>query len=363
MKIKDVVHYLEQIAPKAYQEGYDNSGLLTGNSEDEIKGVLITLDITEKVIEEAVSRNCNLIVAHHPIIFKGLKKLTGQNYVERCVISAIQNNIALFAIHTNLDNVLPGVNNKIADKIGLTKRRILAPRKELLLKLETFVPQGQKEAVLEELYAAGAGNVGKYTECSFQTKGVGSFKPSSKANPFIGKTGELEEVHEVKIEVIFPSHLESKILAALRASHPYEEVAYYLIKLDNAYQEVGSGLVGELKNPMEPEKFLEHIKSNMGLNCIRHTKPVKPVKTVALCGGSGAFLIRNAIAAGADAYITADVKYHEFFDAEDQLMIADIGHYESEVFTKDLIYDILTKNFPNFAVNLSEIVTNPISYL
>ena len=363
MKIKAVTEYLEEFAPRQYQESYDNSGLLTGNNGMEITGVLITLDITEEVIDEAIGKKCNLIIAHHPIIFRGLKKLTGSTYVERCVIKAIKHDIALYAIHTNLDNVLKGVNNQIADKLGLTGRKILAPKSEILTKLETFVPLGQKEAVLEELYAAGAGKIGKYDACSFQTKGVGTFKPSPEAKPFIGKANKLEEVNEVKIEVIFPDYLQQPVLNALKNSHPYEEVAYYLTSLQNTHQEVGAGLIGSLREPMDAMSFLRQVKSSMHLQAIRHTAPVKQVQKVALCGGSGSFLIKAAKAAGADVFITGDVKYHEFFDAENSLMIADIGHYESELFTKELIYDILSKKFSNFALNLSEIVTNPISYL
>ena len=354
---------MEEFAPRQFQESYDNSGLLTGNLDTKISGVLVTLDVTEAVIDEAISKKCNLIISHHPIIFRGLKKLTGGNYVERCIIKAIQNDIALYAIHTNLDNVVEGVNNRIADKLGLRERRILSAKTDTLTKLETFVPQGQKDAVLEELYAAGAGKIGKYDECSFQSKGVGTFKPSEEANPFIGQSGKLEEVHELKIEVIFPAHRESQILAALRHSHPYEEVAYYLSALKNKNQGVGSGMIGMLPEPMEPMDFLHQLKTHMNLSCIRHTQPAGTVQKIAVCGGSGAFLISHAISAGADVYITGDVKYHEFFDADKRLMIADIGHYESEVFTKELIYDILSKKFSNFALNLSEIVTNPISYL
>ncbi|MCA6073297.1 Nif3-like dinuclear metal center hexameric protein [Fulvivirga sedimenti] len=364
MKIKDIIQHLEQIAPPSYQESYDNSGLLTGSPSDEVSGILVTLDVTEAVVDESVAKGCNLIIAHHPIIFTGLKKLTGANYVERTVIKAIQNNIAIYAIHTNLDNVRWGVNNKIADKLGLINRKVLAPKEGLLMKLETYVPNAQKKAVLEALFEAGAGKIGQYDECSFQIKGVGTFRGSSASNPFIGKPGILEEANEIKIEVIFPAFRKPMIISALRDSHPYEEIAYYLTSLENAYQDIGSGLIGMLKEPMEPIDFLNHLKDSMNLKVLRHTPITSSrIKKISICGGSGGFLLKKAMSVEADIFITSDMKYHEYFDAEGRIIIADIGHYESEVYTKELIYDTLTEKFSNFAVNLSETVTNPISYL
>lgn len=356
--------HLERIAPPALQEGYDNSGLLVGDAEADITGVLITLDVTEAVIAEALEAGCNLIIAHHPIIFSGLKGLTGKTYVERTVIAAIQNNIALYAIHTNLDNILAGVNRKIAEKLGLTNLRILAPKKSQLMKLVTFVPLPQKDAVTEALWEAGAGNIGNYDQCSFQIKGIGTFRPNDQANPFLGTAMEQELVTELRLEMILPAHRKHAVLRALKKSHPYEEAAYFLSPLENDFQDVGSGMIGDLPSIMEPFTFLEQLKIQMDLTHLRHTAPVgKFIQRVALCGGSGSFLLEQAKRAGADVFISADFKYHEFFDAENQLMIADIGHYESEVFTKELIYEILSKNFTNFALRLSKIVTNPISYL
>lgn len=363
-KIKDIIQYLEGIAPAAYQEGYDNSQLITGNSNAPVTNLLITLDVTEEVVQEAVDKDCNMIVAHHPIVFKGLKSLTGKNYVERTVIKAIKHDIAIYAIHTNLDNVFNGVNKKISDKIGLKNTRILAPKKQMLSKLVTFIPKNDTQKVLETLHAAGAGHVGNYTHCSFRVEGTGTFKPNDEANPHIGQANQQEEVAENRIEMILPSHLEGKVLAALRQAHPYEEVAYFMTTLTNSNQEIGSGMIGELEEEMEPFQFLKHLKNSMALTCVRHTKPLSEnIRKVAVCGGSGSFLLSNAISKGADVFITADFKYHEFFDAENKIVIADIGHYESEVFTKELINEILSKKFTTFALNLSETVTNPISYL
>ena len=364
LKVKDVTEYLETLAARAYQESYDNSGLLTGNPSDEVTGILITLDCTEQVVQEAIDSKCSLIVAHHPIIFKGLKKLTGSNYVERTVIKAIRNNMAIYAIHTNLDNVSAGVNRKICEKAGLTNLRILLPKNDVLSKLVTFVPRENSEKVLAALYESGAGQIGNYTNCSFVTEGTGTFQPNEMAKPHIGQNLRHEYVQEMRAEVIFPTHLQGKVLNALKKAHPYEEVAYYLTPLRNENQEVGSGMVGELSQAQEPLEFLQRLKKAMGLQMVRHTRLLeKPVKKVAVCGGAGSFLLPQAIQSGAQVYISADFKYHEFFDAEDRIIIADIGHYESEVYTKELLIEVLTKKFPTFAINFSRTVTNPISYL
>lgn len=366
-KIKDITSYLESIAPLSYQESYDNSGLIIGNQNIEVKGILISLDCTEEIVEEAIQRGCNFIIAHHPIVFKGLKRFTGNNYIERTVIKAIKNDIAIYAIHTNLDNIIDGVSRKIANKLDLVNPKILSPKAELLHKLVVFVPQKHTDQVKRALYDAGAGNIGNYSNCSFSVSGTGSFKPNQEAKPFVGSAKMEENVNEDRIEVIFPSYLQHKIITALNQSHPYEEVAHYISTLQNYNQEVGSGIVAELEKPMDNKVFLKYLKTKMNLNVIRHTIrhttiSNRSVKTIAICGGSGSFLLPKAKLAKADVFITADFKYHEFFDAEDELMICDIGHYESEVFTKDLIYDILIKKFPTFALCLSEVNTNPISY-
>ena len=364
LKIKDVTQYLESWAPRSYQESYDNAGLITGNPSIEVTGILVALDCTEAVVEEAIRERCNLIVAHHPIVFKGLKKLTGSNYVERTVIHAIRQDIAIYAIHTNLDSVLTGVNHQIAQKIGLQNIRILAPRKDTLTKLTTFIPPENVDQVMAAVHAAGAGQVGKYKNCSFRVEGTGTFQPDENANPHIGERGKQEFVKEVRVEMIFPSFLEDSVMAALRKSHPYEEVAYFLTSLLNENQEVGTGMIGELPKAVEPIEFLKRLKVSMDLNVIRYTNLLdRPIKKVALCGGSGSFLLPQAIKSGAEVYISADFKYHEFFDADGRIIIADIGHYESEVYTKDLIRDVLIKKFPTFAINFSKTITNPISYL
>ncbi|MEX2514161.1 MAG: Nif3-like dinuclear metal center hexameric protein [Cyclobacteriaceae bacterium] len=362
--IKEIISHLESIAPPSYQESYDNSGLIVGQLNEEVTGILCSLDVTEEVVLEAREKNCNLIISHHPIIFKGLKGLTGKNYVERTVILAIQYGIALYAIHTNLDHVHTGVNKKIAVKIGLDNVKILAPKKGLLTKLVTFIPLPDTEIVLNALYEAGAGIIGNYAHCNFKVMGEGTFLPTKGANPYLGKQGEEEKVNENRIEIMFPSYLKNKVIRALKMAHPYEEVAYYLQELENENQEVGAGMIGTIPNTMDEMEFLLHLKSTMGLKVIRHTGLLgKKIRKVALCGGAGIFLLPQAKMAGADIFITADVKYHEFFDAESQLVITDIGHYESEIYTKELLIDILSQKFSNIALYLTNIVTNPISYL
>lgn len=361
MKIADIIHVLESIAPPALQESYDNAGLLTGNMQWDCTGVICSLDATEAVILEAKQKGCNLVVAHHPIIFGGLKKITGKNYVEKSVIAAIKNDVAIYAIHTNLDNILTGVNHKMADALGLQNRQILSPKTNLLAKLFTFVPVAQANEVRNALFTAGGGHIGNYSECSFNVEGTGTFKAAFDTNPFIGAKGERHYEPEIKIEMIFPNYMQNNIIAALKNTHPYEEPAFDIMLLHNEFDRVGSGLIGELETPAEETYFLEKVKKAFHLDTFRHTKLLgTPVKKVAVCGGAGSFLIGKAVAAGADFYISADIKYHEFFDANDKLVIADIGHWESEQFTIDLLFDILKEKYPTFAVLKTEQRTNPV---
>ncbi|RYD57652.1 MAG: Nif3-like dinuclear metal center hexameric protein [Sphingobacteriales bacterium] len=364
MQVKDIMQALEAFAPLTYQEGYDNSGLQVGNAGDEIKGVLLTLDVTEEVLQEALDRNCNMIVAHHPVIFSGLKRLTGRGYVERIVQKAIKNDLNIYAAHTNMDNARYGVNAKIALKLGLKGTAILSMMMDTLRKLYTFAPADAADKVREALFDAGAGDIGRYRECSFNTQGKGTFKPDADADPAIGQAGGPRElVDEVKIEVLVQKHKEAKVLKALFDSHPYEEVAYEFIALQNPNQELGAGLIGTLPQPMDETEFLKFLRDTMKTDCIRHTAlRGKKIERVAVCGGSGSFLLKEAIGAGADIFITGDFKYHQFFDADGQTIIADIGHYESEQFTVELFEEILTEKFPNFAILLSNTSTNPVKY-
>lgn len=362
-RIKDICTYLETIAPPTLQESYDNATLITGNYSSKVEGVLLTLDCTEEVVQEAIDNNCNLIIAHHPIVFKGLKSFTGKNYVERTVIKAIKNDIAIFACHTNLDNVFNGVNKKICNKLELVNTKVLVPKKDTLKKLEVLVPEENAHSLLQALHNAGAGKIGNYENCSFSTLGTGRFTPVKAANPHIGEINQPEEVKELKIEVLVKNTDIGNVLNALQQNHPYEEVAYFLTSIENTNQEIGSGMIGELSPPVSETDFIQYLKSKMGLKTFKHTPfHKKEIKKIAVCGGSGSFLLNAAKSKNADVFITADFKYHEYFDAENKIVIADIGHYESEVFTKDLFLELITKKFTNIAVRLSEVNTNPIVY-
>jgi dinuclear metal center YbgI/SA1388 family protein len=363
MKISEITAFLETLAPPSLQENYDNAGLITGEESMECTGILCCLDATEPVIDEAIDKGCNLVVAHHPIVFSGLKKLNGKSYVERVVIKALKNDICIYAIHTNLDNVLNGVNQKIAEKIGLQKPAILLPKKGQLKKLYYYVPSDYAEKVMNAVFQAGAGHIGQYSECSFSAPGSGTFKPEAGANPFVGETGSRHVADELKTEILFPAWREREILSALKANHPYEEVAYEIISLDNDHQQLGSGVLGELPEPMDEPAFLSLLKENFGLAVIRHTAfRGKKISKVAVCGGAGSFLIGSAIRSGSDIYITSDLRYHEFFDANDRIILADIGHFESEQFTIELLATHLEKKFLNFAVLKTGVNTNPVNY-
>lgn len=363
MRIKEVVRALEQWAPPILQEEYDNCGLQTGDPEVEVGEALLTLDCTEEVVAEAVRNNCGLIIAHHPVIFKGLKSLTGRNDVERTILAAIRANVAIYAIHTNLDNVMDGVNGEIAARLGLRPLHVLDPKPGQLRKLVVFIPRDHVDTVRDAMFAAGAGNVGGYDECSFNMEGAGTFRAGAGTTPFVGKKGERHVEAEVRVEVLCPATLEHAVVSAMRAAHPYEEVAYDLFPLLNGHQGIGSGSIGEYDEPMEETAFLDRLKAVFGPPAIRHTALTgKPVQRVALCGGSGAFLIGKAMAAGADAYVTGDVKYHEFFLPEGRMLLADIGHFESEQFTPHLIQGKLAGILPTFATRLSKTGTNPIHF-
>ncbi|MEI6753191.1 MAG: Nif3-like dinuclear metal center hexameric protein [Paludibacter sp.] len=364
MTVQSICELIEEVAPLALQESYDNAGLLVGDSQMEVSSVLVCIDVTEFVIDEAIQKKCNLIISHHPLIFSGLKRITGQNEIQRCVSKALKNDIAIYAAHTNLDNVLSGVSGKMAEKIGLKNIRILQPLEGKLLKLVTYVTKIHSFAVRDALFEAGAGQIGNYDSCSFNAEGFGTFRANKQANPYVGKIDELHSESETRIEVIVPDYLKSKIVNSLLKSHPYEEPAFDLIPLNNKWNTVGAGILGELEVAEEALTFLNRLKIIFNVPSIRHTKVTdKKIKLVALCGGSGSSFIPDAIMAGADLYITGDIKYHEFFDAQNRILIADIGHFESEQFTKDIFYEIITKKMPTFAVQISESKTNPINYL
>ena len=361
--LHDLTRSLDRWAPPAYQEPYDNAGLLVGHPATPITGVLVSLDVTEAILDEALARGCNVVVAHHPIVFKGLKKLTGQTYVERTVLKAIKNDIAIFAAHTNLDHVLGGVNTHIASRLGLEDVQILAPKTQVLSKLVVFVPDAAVGAVLAAVYGAGAGQIGAYDQCSFRVGGTGSFRPLAGAMPVVGRVGQPETVAEQRLEVLLPTYLEGAVVRAMQTAHPYELPAYDLYALQNANPTVGAGAVGNLPAALTETAWLHHLQHTMNVRVIRHTPLLnRPVRRVAVCGGAGSFLLPHALRAGADVFLTADYKYHEFFDADGKLLLCDMGHYESEVFTKDLMAAHIRQEFTTFAVILADTDTNPVQY-
>jgi dinuclear metal center YbgI/SA1388 family protein len=364
MRLSEIIAIMESAAPLGYQEDYDNSGLATGDPDMEINGILLCIDITLPVVEESIRKGVNLVISHHPVIFKPVKKLTGSSITEKIIIKAIQNNLALYCAHTNMDNIHTGVNQKICEKLGLEYTRILKPLQHGLNKLVTYVPRAHAEKVRNALFAAGAGQIGKYDACSFNAEGQGSFRPLEGAVPYSGSVGQLHFEDETRIETVFPAPLKNRVVRALLENHPYEEVAYDIFVLENDYEFAGSGMIGELHHPENEVVFLQKIREAFNCKIIRHSVLLnKPIRRVAVCGGSGSFLISTALSAGADLFLTADVKYHQFTEAEDQLVIADIGHYESEQFTNEIFYDILIKKLPNFAIHFSSINTSPVYYL
>ncbi len=363
VQIQELISVFEEVAPSTWQESYDNSGLLVGNANDFVNKALLCLDCTPEIVEEAKASGCDIIIAHHPIIFGGLKRLNGNNYVERTVIAAIKYGIAIYAIHTNLDNVLHGgVNAKIAAKLGLQQTRILDPKTGRLYRLSVYVPKEHFDTVQAAIFSAGGGKIGNYDECGFRLQGVGSFRPIEGSNPHTGQIGERFSDEEIRFEVVVTDANKDRVLSAMLTAHPYEEVAYELVKIENAHQEVGAGLIGVLPEALGVEDFLQFLKNKMELSFVKFTKTEgKPIKIVAVCGGAGSFLIKKA-QREADAYVTADVKYHEFFDAEGTLLLCDIGHFESEKYTIEIFQELLSKKIPNFATIFAQTNTNPVQY-
>lgn len=364
MKIKEILSVIEHLAPLPLQESFDNSGVQVGDVNQDAKSVLVCIDVTEDVMTEAIRLGCNLVISHHPLAFRSFKSLTGKTYVERCMIQACKHDIVVYAAHTNLDNAFGGVNYELARILNLEQVKILAPQKKMLTKLVTFVPQSHAESVRAVLFNAGAGNIGNYDACSFNVLGEGTFRAGENTHPFVGEKGALHIEAEVRIEVILPVYKQNDVLNALLAIHPYEEPAYDFYMLENSWAHAGSGIVGTLPEPMEEEDFLYHLKDTLGLSNIQHSPYLgKQIHEVALCGGAGAFLIPQAIGYGADIFITGEAKYNDFYDVENKILLATVGHYESEVCTKNIFYNLLSEKFPDLELNLSQFDENPVKYL
>ncbi len=361
--VREVIQIIEDFAPPCYQESYDNSGMQIGDASCTLTGILLCIDVTEDVVMEAIMIGANLIISHHPLIFGGIKRLSGSNYIEKTIIKAIKYDISIYSCHTNIDNVSLGVSFKMGEKIGLTRMQVLRPLTSNLCKLVTFVPNSHADIVRKAIFEAGAGHIGNYDCCSYNLAGEGTFRALESANPFVGEKNILHKEPEIRMETIFPKFLENTIVSALLKVHPYEEVAYDIYPLINQQKNAGAGVIGEFEKPMETIGFLQSLKTIFGIPVIRHTEIINEnILKVALCGGSGSFLLPDAKKVHADAYVTSDFKYHQFFDAERLILIADIGHYESEQFTLEIFYDLLVKNFSNFAIHFTKVKTNPINY-
>ena len=364
MKIKEIVSALVRFAPLPLQDGFDNAGLQIGLTDAEATGALLCLDVTEAVLDEAIALGYNLVISHHPLIFKGYKSITGKDYVERCILKAIKNEIVIYSAHTNLDNAWGGVNFKMAEKIGLKNVRVLEPKENMLLKMVTFVPEAEANRVREALFEAGGGCIGKYDQCSYNTSGEGTFRAGEGTNPFCGNIGEFHTEKEIRIEIILPAYRRAEVLRALLNAHPYEEPAFDIFPLKNEWMQAGAGVIGELDAPETELEFLKQIKKTFEVGCIRHNKLIgREIQKVALCGGAGAFLIPLAIGNQADVFITGEIKYHEYFGHETDILLAEIGHYESEQYTKEIFYTLIRETFPNLEVQMTKVNTNPIKYM
>ena len=364
VRIKDIANALEMFAPLPLQDGFDNAGLQIGLTEAEVTGVLLCLDVTEAVVDEAAASGCNIIVSHHPLIFSPLKRITGSNYIERCIIKAMSNGIAIYSAHTNIDNAPGGVNYRIAEKLGLQNVRILVPKEDALLKLAVYVPTSAADAVRNALFAAGCGNIGNYDSCSYNVDGFGTFKAGDGCNPFCGEVGELHREQEVRIETVLPAYLKNKVIAALIKAHPYEEPAFDIYQLKNSWGSVGTGVIGELAEERDELEFMQEIKEKFNVGCVRHTPLLgRKIKSVALCGGAGGSFAQAALGAGADIYITGEARYHDLFNYTGKMLMAVIGHYESEQYTMDIFAEIINGQFPGVKVTKTTVNTNPVKYM
>lgn len=361
--VREILSTIEDFAPLSLQESYDNAGLICGSPDAAVKSILLTTDITEEVVDEAIEDGHNLIISHHPLTLQGLKNLRPDSYIQRCLIKAIRHELNIYSAHTNLDSVMQGVSGRMADKLGLRNRKILQPSGQLLC-FSFYTPISQAEKVRQAIFDIGGGYIGGYSHCSYNQEGVGTFLAKEGCHPTVGQIVTLHREKEIKTEITIPTYLLQKSIQALLKVHPYEEPVWNIIPLSNPNPVNGFGIIGELPEAVESHSFLQQIKTVFHCQTIRHTSLCKSqIRKVAVCGGAGAFLTSRAIAQGADIYITGDYKYHDFFQAENRLIIADIGHYESEQFTKEIFYELVTKKIPNFAIQFSKIETNPIHYL
>lgn len=365
MTIKEVTQFLESRFPLYLQEDFDNCGVQCGNVNNEISGAMVCFEMTEKIIDEAISKNCNLVISHHPLILKrGITKIVPSDRVGAMICKALANNMVLYSMHTNIDSGEGGGNDVFAEKLGLSDVKVMAPVKGLYRKLVVNVPAEHSEKLKEALFKIGCGQQGNYQKCSYSTLGKGQFEPNGEAKPFIGTQNNLEKVEEERIEMIYPAYLQHAVIQAIYENHPYEEPAFDLFSLENTERKVGLGRIGELPEEMDCKEFFSYLKEKLNLEHLRYCGDEgKKIRRVAVCGGGGAGFIDTAIALNADAYVSGDFKYHDFFKSHSGTVLVDIGHYEGECFIKNIIFNLLKEKFTTFAVLSSEFENLNVKYI
>ncbi|MBP5687674.1 MAG: Nif3-like dinuclear metal center hexameric protein [Muribaculaceae bacterium] len=363
MKVKEITDAIEAVAPLYLQESWDNSGMQVGDQDSEVTGVVLCTDVREEIVDEAIERGANMIISHHPLLFRGLKKIVGRSYQERIVAKAIKNDITIYCAHTNMDSAVGGVNFKMAEKLGMTGVRVLDPQQGTQRKIVVFVPTEAVAMVEKAMCDAGAGRLGNYDNCTYSMNGEGHYRALDGAEPWAGKVGEKHSEPEVRLEVLVHKALCGRVVAAMIKAHPYEEPAFDIIALENGDKYAGLGVIGDVE-PQDARGFLEKVKNAFEVEAVRYSGNLdRQVRRVAMCGGAGADFIGLAMSQGADVYITGDMKYHEFQGNEERIILADIGHYESEHYTKEIFYDIISKKNPNFAVDFAKSEKNQVKYL
>ena len=357
MKIKEVIQFLEQKFPLHWQEDFDNCGVQCGDKERELTGIVVCFDMSEAVIDEALAQGSNMVISHHPIIYKhGLKKIEPTNRVGKIIYKALENKILLYSMHTNIDSGKAGGNVLFAKKLELQNLSVLVPKENQFCKLVVFVPAENSALLKEAMFKIGCGNIGNYSHCSYSCEGIGSFKPLTGVNPHIGKHNRLERVDEERIEMIFPKNIKRQVIETLYGHHPYEEPAFDIITLENQNREVGLGRIGLLPTSMLAKDFILYIKEKLNLDFVKFSgNRDAEIKKVAVCGGGGASFISEALTAGVNAYITGDLKYHDFFIPENKMLLIDIGHFEGEHFIREIITSLLQENFNTFATHFTEV--------
>ena len=364
MTIKDVTTFLEQKFPLYLQEDFDNCGVQCGDVRQEISGAMVCFEMSEQVIDEAIDKGCNLVISHHPLMLKrGICKIVPTDRVGAMICKALAHNMVLYSMHTNIDSGEGGGNDAFAEKLRLRNVKVLEPHKGMYRKLVVFVPKENAETLKSALFAVGCGVQGNYDSCGYTLHGQGQFRPLEGANPHIGEENHLEHVDEERVEMIYPTGLQRAVVQAIYDNHPYEEPAFDLLPLENESRTIGLGRIGELPKELPVSDFLGYLKDNLGfIHCRYCGDETKMIRKVAVCGGGGSSFIDLAIASGADAYVSGDFKYHDFFKSYQKTLLVDIGHYEGEFFIKNIIFNLLNEKFSTFATLISKMESLEVKF-